>query len=404
MMKRFIDRTTIMAGMLIMLTGIVWISGTPYTAIGKIYGLLKQEFLAVCHKSSGTDTEETLTMDHISTEYMDSFWQKRHFIDLNGWMAKRLRIQGYFSDEGIYITDSGYILSPAEKTSTDYEFEETMKFYTYLKQKGINLVYVNEPTKCLDDRIFSRLFGIDSFSNQNADLFLSRITKAGIPVLDLRHELVRDGMEIRNMFYRADHHWTTRSGLWATRKIAEKLNSCCGYTIDTSVYDERNYSFKEWSKSWLGEQGRKIGASYTGLDDYVEIKPKFNTSFTFKYRKKWKNGTFDQFIDESAYDTSADIYSTKSWHYSYDQPNVINHNVEKGKVLVLGDSYEQVVVPFLALGVSELDALILRNYDGDLKEYIEAGDYDTVLICYAQFMIGAHDDPESVNYKMFTFG
>ena len=106
MMKRFIDRTTIMAGMLIMLTGIVWISGTPYTAIGKIYGLLKQEFLAVCHKSSGTDTEETLTMDHISTEYMDSFWQKRHFIDLNGWMAKRLRIQGYFSDEGIYITDS----------------------------------------------------------------------------------------------------------------------------------------------------------------------------------------------------------------------------------------------------------------------------------------------------------
>ena len=91
-------------------------------------------------------------------------------------------------------------------------------------------------------------------------------------------------------------------------------------------------------------------------------------------------------------------------HYSYDQPNVINHNVEKGKVLVLGDSYEQVVVPFLALGVSELDALILRNYDGDLKEYIEAGDYDTVLICYAQFMIGAHDDPESVNYKMFTFG
>ena len=94
MMKWLIDRATIMAWMLIMLTGIVWIGGTPYTAIGKTYGLLKQEFLAVSHKSSDTDTEETLTMDHISTEYMDSFWQKRYFIDLNGWMAKTLGIRG----------------------------------------------------------------------------------------------------------------------------------------------------------------------------------------------------------------------------------------------------------------------------------------------------------------------
>lgn len=403
MMKRFIDKTTIMAWMLVALTGTVWIGGTPYTAIGKTQDFLKQEFLAVCHKSSDTDTERTLTMNNISTEYMDSFWQRRHFINLNGGMAKILGIRGYFSDEGIYVADGGYILSPSEKTSTDYEFEETMKLYTYLQKNGVNLIYVNEPTKCLDDSIFSKSFGIDSFSNQNADLFLDRITKAGIPVLDLRNELAHDGMEIRNMFYRADHHWTTRSGLWATKKIAEKLNSYCGYAIDISIYDERNYSFKEWSQSWLGEQGRKIGASYTGLDDYVEIKPKFKTSFTFKYSEAWKNGTFDQFIDESVYDTSADIYSIKSWHYSYDQPDVINNNVEKGKVLVLGDSYEQVVVPFLALGVSELDALILRNYDGDLKTYIEAGDYDTVLICYAQFMIGAHDDPESANYKMFTF-
>ena len=161
MMKWLIDRATIMAWMLIMLTGIVWIGGTPYTAIGKTYGLLKQEFLAVSHKSSDTDTEETLTMDHISTEYMDSFWQKRYFIDLNGWMAKTLGIRGYFSDEGIYAADGGYLLSPAEKTSTDYEFEETMKLYTYLKKKGVNLIYVNEPTKCLDDSVFTRLFGID---------------------------------------------------------------------------------------------------------------------------------------------------------------------------------------------------------------------------------------------------
>lgn len=81
----------------------------------------------------------------------------------------------------------------------------------------------------------------------------------------------------------------------------------------------------------------------------------------------------------------------------------MNHNVDQEKVLVLGDSFEHVVVLFLSLGVSETDALILRNFDGNLRQYIGAGGYDTVLICYVQSMIGEHDRPQSANYNMFTF-
>lgn len=83
----------------------------------------------------------------------------------------------------------------------------------------------------------------------------------------------------------------------------------------------------------------------------------------------------------------------------------MNNNVQYGKVLLLGDSYEQVVEPFLALGVKELDYLILRGTSSDfsLRQYILENHYDTVLVCYAQFMVGAHDNPKSANYKMFTF-
>ena len=74
-------------------------------------------------------------------------------------------------------------------------------------------------------------------------------------------------------------------------------------------------------------------------------------------------------------------------------------------MLVLGDSYEQVTQPFLSLGVHEVDSLILRNYDDsfDLRNYIVENGYDTVIVCYAQFMIGAHDNPNSANYRMFSF-
>ena len=30
-------------------------------------------------------------------------------------------------------------------------------------------------------------------------------------------------------------------------------------------------------------------------------------------------------------------------------------------------------------------------------------EYDTVIIAYAQFMLGSHDDPSSANYRMYSF-
>jgi hypothetical protein len=238
------------------------------------------------------------------------------------------------------------------------------------------------------------------------DKFLSRITEAGIPVIDLRDNIAEEGLNVRSLFYRTDHHWTTRAALWATRIIAAGLNDVCGYQIDLSVYDESNYTFKDWSECWLGEQGRKVAETYVGLDDYTEIKPDFPTSYTFKPGNGDNyEGTFDDFINEDFYNLETDVYENKSWHYSYSQINCINHNVESGKVLILGDSYEQVTEPFISLGVHEVDSLILRDCSDSfsLRDYILENGYDTVIICYAQFMLGAHDNPSSANYKMYSF-
>ena len=72
-------------------------------------------------------------------------------------------------------------------------------------------------------------------------------------------------------------------------------------------------------------------------------------------------------------------------------------------MLVLGDSYEQITIPFLALGISKVQCLELRSYGSSLREYIDNHEIDTVVIAYASFMIGAHDDEISANYKMFNF-
>lgn len=345
--------------------------------------------------------EKNPSMTKLDNDYVDSLWKKQSLIEINGTMAKTLGMKGLYSNIGMYITDDNYIVSASAQTSTDYEYKELISFYEYLQNKGIHLLYVNEPTKYIDDSIFKQQFGIESYSNRNADHFLQRISEVGIPFIDLREELIKDNLNINDMFYRTDHHWTTKSALWASAKIAEGLNSYCNYNIDLSIFDEDQYKYKEYHNSWLGEQGRKIGKSYVGLDDFLKITPKFETDYIFK--STGKHGDFSDFINNKIYKSKKDVYNVRSWHYSYSQKDVINNNIDYGKLLILGDSYEQVTEPFLSLCLSETDSIIMRNHKGSIRDYIDQHDYDTVIICYAQFMIGAHDNPSSANYRMFDF-
>ena len=371
------------------------IRSNAYAKIGRICEYLGQAKFG----------QDSFTIDSVENEYSSSLWCREALININGYMAKKLHMRELYSDMGMYIADD-YIISASEQTSTDYEYDQIIRFRDFCETNGINLLYVNEPTKYIDDDIFIKNFGVESFSNRNADRFLERIRKAGINTLDLRDNIRNDGIDVKDLFYRTDHHWTVPAGLWATRIMAQALNDHCNYDIDVTIYDDDRYDFVEWKACWLGEQGRKLAKTYVGLDDYTEVKPVFSTSFTFKNGDgSTFDGGFDNFINESIYNTENDVYDNPSWHYSYARIDCINNNVDKGKVLILGDSYDHVTQPFLSLGVHECDSLILRDYDDsfNLRDFILQNRYDTVIVAYAQFMIGAHDNETSANYRMFRF-
>lgn len=375
---------------------IAFIKSGSYEMTNKLSGYLAQDNL---------ENPEAITIDEIENEMSSSIWHQKELIDLNGSMAQKLNMQGFYGDMGMYVTDDKYIISVYKQTATDYEVDQIKSFNEFLDKNGIHLLYVNEPTKYIDDRMFETDFGVETYSNRNMDLFIKRIRDVGIDAVDLRENILDENINISDLFYRTDHHWTTRAGLWATQIIATGLNKYCGYDIDTTIYNHDNFEFIDWEKCWLGEQGKKVGAAYVGLDDYTEIKPRFETSYTFKLADDIYEGTFQDFIDEEVYNIENDVYENASWHYSYQQKNCVNNNVEYGKLLILGDSFESVTEPFISLGIHEVDSLVLRNYDEsfDLRDYILENGYDTVIVCYAQFMLGAHDVPSSANYRMFSF-
>lgn len=319
-------------------------------------------------------------------------------------------MKGLYSSSGIYLNDEKYVVSgPYKMTSTDYEIEAMLQLKAYCDENGINLLYVNAPIKYTDDTYFADNFGLESYGNRNADLFLSRLDEKNINYIDLRTCMQQDGMNSWDMFYRTDHHWTTVSGLWAAKQIAIGLNDYCNYNIDISLYDSDNYQYTYYDTCWLGEQGRKVSAKYIGLDNYIVVSPLFDTDYiiTDPFGNK-SIGNFNIMINYDLYNLENNIYTNRSWHYSYLPQGLnvtkINNNLnDYGNILYLGDSYSYVVVPFLSLGVSNITGMIRRECRLSLYEYLDNHDIDTIVLTYAEFMIGAHDDPNSANYKMFEF-
>jgi hypothetical protein len=396
-----IRKGVIKNGIAVLFIGFLFIGFMKSGSYGELHEL--SNFLMQDEKQ--LESANALTMDALETDFVSRIWNNEEFINLNGTMAKRLNMQGYYSDIGIYVMDNHYIVSAYPYTTTDYEYEQTISFKNFLDENGINLIYVNEPTKYVDDAVFRSEFGIDTFTNRNMDLFLSRIRNEGVNTIDLRDHIKAQQLNVEDLFYRTDHHWTTKAGLWACEIIAEGLNQYCDYDIDTSLFDGENFIMREWEDCWLGEQGYKLAETYVGLDDYTAIAPNFQTNYTFKMPQGPVDGTFDNFVREDVYQTEVSMSSYQSWHYSYNHLNSINNDVNHGKVLVLFDSFGRVVVPFLSLAVHELDSLSLRDYDDtfDVRQYILDNQYDTVLICYTQVMLGARDDTTSSNYRLFQF-
>ncbi len=322
-------------------------------------------------------------------------------LNLAGTLTKFVNMDGYYNNIGIYITKDRYIVGYSPYSDTEYETEQMKRLKAYLDEKDTGLIYVNLPVKYTDDAVFVKEFGRESYRNRNADLLLQNLSDAGIPTLDMRAEAAKDGLNVKELFYRTDHHWTVPAGFWAAGKIAGALNQYAGFSVDLSLYDKENYTFTTIPECWVGEQGVMVSPVYIGYDDYTYVVPNFPTSFLFKLQNQ--HGDFSKFVAMETIEAAKTEKDFFGMHYAYSKPEVSNDLVDSGKVLLVCDSYANAYMAFLALGISETDVIVPRSSELTVYEKLEQNDYDAVVISYAEFMIGAHEQPGNVNGNMFTF-
>lgn len=287
----------------------------------------------------------------------------------------------------VMTLSDGYLSHVCNKTDSHQYAANMAGLNDFLAQQGTPFLYMQLPYKI--DAGDTDFYGVFDFSNQDADELLASLKELGVDTFDLRIPLKETGLNHHSCFFRSDHHWRPETALWAAGMLGEHLNQAYGLSIDTSVYQKDQYTYEVYKDVFLGSQGQKVTLARATPDDITLIYPKFPTNLSIQIPSLGleKRGDFSimyRFRPGKAINYAVYFYEDQALTH------VINYaNPNGNKLLVIGDSFDNAMVPFLSLGVSQLDSLDLRYFTGSLEEYLRQNTYDAVIVNYNPSMISS---------------
>ena len=264
------------------------------------------------------------------------------------------------------------------------------EFNEYLKEKDIEMLYVQAPAKIENLSNGGMLDIYKDYTKENTDKFIEMLTNNSVDVLDLRKKMNEDNINYLDAFYKTDHHWRPETGLWATRKIANHINEKWNMNIDISLYDKEKYKDERYEKAFLGSNGRNATLSKAKLEDFNIISPIFDTNLTIEIPSLDvnKTGTFREALINDSLIGSKDYYRNTTYlAYGYGNKalvhvknNLIENSTEN--ILFLKDSFGIVVLPYLSLGVGNIYEIDQRSFDGSIKKKKKKNNITKVIMLY----------------------
>ena len=232
--------------------------------------------------------------------------------------------------------------------------------------------------------------GMEDHGNDNADRLLARLSEAGVPALDLRACARQAGVtNFYDLFFRGDHHWKPEIGLRAAGQIAAELRRREGFRLPMSWLAPGKFRVQRYPRWFLGSYGKKLTRAFAPIEDFLVITPKYKTDLTLEVPSDHvsRRGSFEKVLIQERQLAERAYYGRNPYaaYLYHDRPllTVINHRRPGGvRLVVIKDSFANVVIPFLALVAGRIDVVDVRHYDGSLRAWLEEHRPDAVVVLY----------------------
>lgn len=319
---------------------------------------------------------------------------KYSFIEAYGGIQILLR--KYEVDNFSIVKDKeGVLYNTYYGTGVSYEINNVVdtivRINNIANASGAKFLVVSPPDKFINEISNYRKGYPYNYSNENIDYFEGLLREKGIFSVELRSIFEQSDLKLEDIFYKTDHHWTTQASFTAFQQLVWQMEKHFHISLDQNHFftDSTNYSHFLYQTIFLGSQGRKTGVTYSGLDDFILIYPNFQTLFTFEipsYNYYATGLMEDVILDISQIKTDMTIYEKDYYGMyqkgvSYPYGKIINkQNTDGPKVLAIRDSFSCVPLTFFASVCREMDLIYPYEFEGNITELIEQGDYDYVMV------------------------
>lgn len=385
--------------------GMNWASLYPFSEnIRFEYESAESEKNETVQKEWGMKDQIDLLESRVDYYSSNLLFGRMKFVEANAFFNRKVGMKIISGTDSVVVMNNGYLTFQSYNHDTEYAAASLEWFNEMLKEKNIDFMYVQFPSK--ESPYDKKLpVGVEDYNNENADSLLERLKNTDIIHSDFRELLNLHTDNWYGSFFRTDHHWTAETGVWAAGQLAKLLNQNFGYGISEGIADINNYNVKIYEDYCLGSQGKISTLRFTDPEDFSLITPKEKTDFTVNYFSEHSGtGSYDEVLIDKRAVEKIDYYNLSTYSaYLYGNnavTSIRNNSIHNGKkLLLLSDSFCKCVVPVLAQEIEFIDIIDRRYFTGSVMSYIEQFGPDAVVVAYNPTMISSN----SSHSGMFNF-
>lgn len=319
-----------------------------------------------------------------TTDYLAGY---QRFVEIYGayenWLHWNITAQKEYN--GVVEIEDGQLASYEEREDMSEKIQNVTNLARFCEENQAAFLYVSAPGKIM--RGMETYKALD-FSNANADAFLSGLKENGVDYIDVRDYMDAEGLTTKDLFFRTDHHWLPETGLWATEIVARYLSEKGLVESAPSLLAPAMWDKEVYKNFFLGSRGKKVTLQRAKPDDITILHPKFPTHLHLEIPSKaiTRDGDFDILYNKKELEKVDYYHKNPYGAYSWgDRPYIYIRNedaVNDKTVLLMKNSFGNVVLPFLSLQFKHTYELDLRHFNGSVEEAIRQKKPDVVIVLY----------------------
>lgn len=303
------------------------------------------------------------------TFFADQFPQRNTWVGLNAYTALA---EGNNGASGVYNCKNGYLIN--KPVSTDNSLDKNVGAVVDFAKTidAPTTVMLVPSTGYIADDVLPTFH--DKYNDdEDISKISSTLSKEKIGFVDLRERFKSEYKNGSQLYYKTDHHWTTKGAYTGYQELCKAL----GITpIDDSTLKKDSYP------DFYGTTYSSSGFWLTPPDN-IEIwsNPKNsdkNISVKITEGANVKTSGSMYFTDHLKEDDKYPVFIDGNHALT----EITNTNAKNGTILLIKDSFSHSLAPFLAENCSKVVLVDLRYYKESVSQLVSTYNPEQVVVLY----------------------